>query len=666
MTSELMVDVPAGFLVSGNGRLVSNTTSGDRTVWHWVQDKPHVAYLVSLVIGKFDVVEIPHSRVPMKVWVPLGRGGDVMQTYGRTGEMIDLFEKRFGVPYPWDRYDQLLVKNFGSGGMENTSATTMYPTAVFDKAALLDGDLDGLISHELCHQWTGDMITCKSWEHIWLNEGWATYGSCMWNEERYGEDGYLDSMRSQFRVARRDRTTNEMAMVTPVWQNPGENFGRAANPYPKGASILHMLRMMLGDEVFWQGVQVYMNGHKFGEVETNDFRYAMEEVSGKGLEWFFEQWCRRPGCPELDVKVQYDGATRELLMSVDHIQHIDGRTPAMRFTLPVLAKSSKGCTVVEIPFTQKTTAFRVVLDGPPTVVAVDPYLHVLKTMTCDKPLTMWMAQVQEGPTIAVRHEALEALAKTDSSDTIVMLGAVIRDDSLRYTLRNTAADSLAKYGSPQAKELLLAIIAEKPAEARVRSHLVGKLEDCDKEKAVILLADFATHDESYDVRVAAINGLSHHKAKDHADLIVTLVDYSSQSDQVRNAALRAIGEFDDERGLDLAMKYAGYGYMDRARPTAIGVVRKLAKHDNDEAAEFLLKLLSDPESRTISAAGGALADLKDERAVDPLRAMSESNRDPALRERATGWLKALQEKGSGDESTPATSQPSRGRGPRGG
>jgi HEAT repeat protein len=300
------------------------------------------------------------------------------------------------------------------------------------------------------------------------------------------------------------------------------------------------------------------------------------------------------------------------------------------------------------------------------VVAVDPYLHVLKTMTCDKPLTMWMAQVQEGPTIAVRHEALEALAKTDSSDTIVMLGAVIRDDSLRYTLRNTAADSLAKYGSPQAKELLLAIIAEKPAEARVRSHLVGKLEDCDKEKAVILLADFATHDESYDVRVAAINGLSHHKAKDHADLIVTLVDYSSQSDQVRNAALRAIGEFDDERGLDLAMKYAGYGYMDRARPTAIGVVRKLAKHDNDEAVEFLLKLLSDPESRTISSAGGALADLKDERAVDPLRAMSESNRDPALRERATGWLKALQEKGSGDESTPATSLPSRGRGPRGG
>jgi HEAT repeat protein len=287
-------------------------------------------------------------------------------------------------------------------------------------------------------------------------------------------------------------------------------------------------------------------------------------------------------------------------------------------------------------------------------------------MTCDKPLTMWMAQVEDGPTIAARHEALEALAKIDSPDTIALLSALVRDDSLRYTLRNTAADALAQYGSPQAKEVILAIIAEKPAEARVRSHLVGKLENCDKEKAVVLLADFAAHDESYDARVAAINGLAHHQAKDQADLIVTLVDYPSQSDQVRNAALRALGEFDDERGLELAMKYASYGYMDRSRPTAIGVVRKLAKHDNDEAVEFLLALLNDPESRAVNAAGGALADLKVDRAADPIRAMSESNRDPALRERATAWLKTLQDKSAGDESASAASQPARGRGPRGG
>ncbi len=162
MTTELIVDVPAGFSVSSNGRLVGSLQDGDRAIWHYLQDTPHVSYLVSLVIGKFDIVRIPHSRVSMQVWVPEGLGDQVMQTYGRTGEMIDLMERRFGTPYPWDRYDQLVVKNFGSGGMENTSATTMYPTAILDERALLDSDLDGLIAHELAHQWTGDMITCKS------------------------------------------------------------------------------------------------------------------------------------------------------------------------------------------------------------------------------------------------------------------------------------------------------------------------------------------------------------------------------------------------------------------------------------------------------------------------------------------------------------------------
>jgi aminopeptidase N len=665
MTTELIVDVPADFLVSSNGRLMSNTTSGDRVVWHWLQDKPHVAYLVSLIIGKFDVVEIPHSRVPMKVWVPPGKGGDVLQTYGRTGEMIDMFEERFGVAYPWDRYDQLLAKNFHAGGMENTSATTMHPAAVYNKTALLDGDLDGLISHELCHQWTGDLITCKSWEHIWLNEGWATYGTAMWNEQRFGEDGYLDYIRGQFGVARRDRTTGEIPMVSPLWKNPDETFRRAGNPYPKGASIIHMLRTMLGDEVFWKGVQLYMNRHKFGVAETSDFRYALEEVSGKGLEGFFEQWCYRPGCPELNVKVQYDGATRELFVSVEQAQQIDARTPAFRFTLPVHAKTAKGWTVLDIDVAEKSTTYRATLDGPPSVVAVDPFLHVLKTMTCDKPLAMWMEQAKDGPTITAKHEAIEALGKNDSPDVIALLASIVRNDSLRHTVRNTAVDSLAELGSPQAKDTLLVIIKEKPLEARVRSELVAKLRDFDKDMAVPLLSDFAANDESYDARSQAINALAHHKATDQADLIVQLVEFQSQSDQVRNASLRALSELDDARGLDLAMKFAAYGYMDRSRPTAITTVGKLASHDKDKAVEYLLALLNDPESRCVSAAGSALAELGDERAVEPITKMSESARDPSLKERAAGWLKTLQEKkrGGGESAQSQPGEPGQGEGP---
>ncbi|MHC4141615.1 MAG: M1 family metallopeptidase [Planctomycetota bacterium] len=478
LTTELIVDVPSGLAVSSNGRLVSQRDDGQRAVWHWLQDKPHVNYLVVLVIGKFDRVEIPHARVPMHVWVPPGLGHQVMQTYGRTGEMIDVLERRFGYPYPWDRYDQVVVKNFGPGGMENTSITTMYPTAILDETALGDESLEGLISHELAHQWAGDLFTCKSWAHVWLNEGWATYGAALWFEHRDGEDGYLDSMRRNFgRLARRDKTTNEQAMVSNVYEGAWENFGRAANPYPKGGSILHMLRMMLGEEVFFEGLGLFMNRHALGVVETNDARYAMEEVSGLGLEWFFEQWCYRPGIPRLEVGIGYDGGTRELQVEVTQTQHIDDRTPAFRFMLPIYVETSAGTETFDLDVREKTVRWRTTLDGPPSLVAVDPWMHVLKTAAVDKPNPLWMEQVKQGPTIASRHAAIEALADRDTPQVVELLGRVITDESNRHTLRQTAVETLAGLSSKQARTALLAIAENGVADARVRAMLIEALED---------------------------------------------------------------------------------------------------------------------------------------------------------------------------------------------
>src|SRR5688572_20052583 len=148
--------------------------------FHWVQDKPHVAYLVTMVVGKFDIVDVGTPQLSMPVYVTQGQGKNVQATFGRTKDMVDFFNKTTGQTYPWARYAQLCVHNFGAGGMENTSATTLYESCVIQPDALLDHDLDGLISHELAHQWFGDLATCNSWEHIWLNEGFATYATHLW------------------------------------------------------------------------------------------------------------------------------------------------------------------------------------------------------------------------------------------------------------------------------------------------------------------------------------------------------------------------------------------------------------------------------------------------------------------------------------------------------
>jgi len=641
LTTELIVNVPSGYAVSGNGRLVSKRDDGNRAVWHYLQDKPHVNYLVAMVIGKYDIVKIPHRSVPMQVWVPQGLGHLVQGTYGRTGEMIDMFERRLGIAYPWDRYDQLLVKNFGSGGMENTTATTMYPTAVLDEAALADGDLQGLIAHELAHQWVGDMITCKSWTHIWLNEGWATYGAALWFEHRDGEDGYLDSMGRNYRRLRRDKTTNEHGMVSPVWEHAWENFRRGA--YPKGASILHMLRCMVGDEVFFDGVALYMNRHALGTVETDDFRYAMEEVSGLGLEWFFDQWCVRPGIPNLDVTVRFDAADRQLTVDVAQTQHIDERTPAFRFVLPIYVRTAAGVETFEIDVRETSVSLQRQLSGPPLFVAIDPWLHVLKSIEVDKPLAMWIAQVTDGPTIAARRAAIAELAEFDTPDTIRLLAGLIGDSSLRHTVRSSAVHTLAKYGSEQAKDMLLAAITSGIDDARVRADAIGKLDGYEAEQVTELLAEVAGGDTSYATRVAAIGALADLEATEHADLIVELVGFSSQHDKVRNAALSALAKLDDPRGLDLGIQYAAFGYTDRARPRAIATVGKLAEHDTDRAVPFLIALLDDPESRAAQAAGKALADIGDERAIEPIKAMSESHKSERRREMAEKWLKKLKE-----------------------
>ncbi|HRQ74480.1 MAG TPA: M1 family aminopeptidase [Phycisphaerales bacterium] len=646
LTTELIVDVPQEFQVSSNGRLMGQQLQPDGLMrWHWLQNKPHVSYLVTLVIGQFDIVHLPHSRVSMKVWAPLGTGHLVEQTYGNTGAMLDLFERRFGIRYPWDRYDQLIVKNFMAGGMENTAATTMYPTAIFDETALLDRDLDDLIAHELAHQWTGNLFTCKSWEHIWLNEGWATFSESLWAEEREGEDGYLDSIRNEFRIAEFDKTSGDLPMVSPIYAEADDVFGRIANPYPKGASIIHMLRMMLGEDAFWSGAQLYMSRHVHQVVETSDFRYAMEEASGRGLEWFFEQWCYRPGAPELEINVQYDGAARELVIAVEQTQQIDARTPAFRFNLPVHVKLGDDWHAFTIDVRERSVRFTRAIDRTPQVVAVDPFLHVLKTVKETKPLPMWVAQLEHGPTIVARHHAIAGIGKHDSPENIARLLAVAANDSTRHTLRNTAVTALAGLASPEARQALVNMLEAGVAEAKVRSHLVRALHEEKGDTFLDRLAVIASTDPSYATRVAAIHGLMRHKSKRHADTIAELVHFRSQHEEVRSAALVALVNMDDPRGLELAIQYAAYGNPDRARITAVQSVGNLWKHDPDRAVGFLLPLLHDPERGTAHAAGLALARIGDPRAIPPMRALAETHRDPSTRRAAAAWVEIIAKPG---------------------
>lgn len=416
LTSEVVVTVEAGFEVLSNGRLVSKekATAGvrggggvERVRWHWVQGKPHASYLITLAVAKFGVVEVggPGSARPgiaMPVYVPKGQEELARAMFGNTPRMMAFFERVFGEPYPWDMYAQGVVRDFTAGGMENTSATLLTSRLLRAKS---DGsgeprDEDETISHELAHQWTGDLVTCKTWGHIWLNEGWATYSEALWAEERAktdaggdeeaGRKAYTKMIRQWLRGQRLlnvSEAPKVSALVTNRYTNPDKLFERAEDPYSKGALVLHMLRVQVGDVAFFKGLKAYIQQLKFGQAETGDFRRAMERASGQSLSWFFDQWVMRPGIARVALDYQWDEGASTLEIGVEQTRTIDRLNPAYSFELPFYVKYADGsASWVYVDVSGKTGSMRAVLKGRPASIVVDPTTHVLMAFEIRTPL----------------------------------------------------------------------------------------------------------------------------------------------------------------------------------------------------------------------------------------------------------------------------------------
>lgn len=681
LATEVVMDVPRGVSVSANGRLIEHKTAENREIWHWLQEIPHVPYLVSVVAGNFQRTELPApvSGVPMAVWTRPAHAGMASATYANTDRMMGCFGRVFGRAYPWDRYDQLVVRNFGAGGMENTSATTMNSGALLDATALLEGDMDGLISHELCHQWTGDWMTCRSWEHIWLNEGWATYGTALWMEERDGVDGYYDSVLGSFGVAADDSGAGRgtpvvmpQAMCSRVYGSAGETFRRAANPYPKGASILHMLRRLLGDEVFFRGVRLYTARHGGKLVETDDFRACLEEVSGRSLEEFFAQWCFRPGCPLVKVAASYDAGLRILSLSVEQKSRGDAISP-MKFGLPILVRTALGERTLLIGVTGAITERQFELDGPPTMIVVDPMLDVLKVLEVTHAPALLIEQMKNGPTSSSRRQAARALRATDSQEVRDALAVVVRDPTMRWQMRVEALEALAVFGSPEGRATTRALFDELVAPTcgisaadaaqvchpQLRAKLADAVAVAPLTEALPRLESVLTGDAGYAPRIAAVAGIARLGSVDFPEQRATIVAsaltlegiakmlaVSTPNERVRAAALEAIGALNLAQFQERVLALAALGHGDRLRPTAVATLVKLSASPADSAARAiivtrLVELLDDSESRTRDAAGEALADLKATEGLTRLDTIAASHPDSEFRDRAAKWSKRI-------------------------
>lgn len=666
-TTEIVASVPAGFTVISNGRLVTHDSLGGSERFHWRQEREHVAYLMTLVVGKFDVVDVAPagSRVPMPVYVPPGTGELVPGTFGRTAQMVTLFERLFDEPFPWGKYAQVLVWNFAWGGMENTSATTLIDTTLLDRTSLLDGDEDGLIAHELAHQWFGDLITCRSWEHIWLNEGFATYSEKLWEQYRGStgdtlvtdDDAYLWGILQDMQDtsgADRGNDPFQPSMQCKCYSHPIETFTKEANPYSKGSAILHMLRERLGDEAFFAAIAVYLDRHAGRSVETYELRRAIEDVGGVSLQRFFEQWCKRPGVPRLTIRHEWKNDELALAVRIEQTQRIDGDSPAYAFTLPVWVRTASGEQWFEVPVDERVTELEFKLDSEPQAVVFDPRLTVLAEKRVLRPAeqeaVLWLTQLRDGPTLAARVEATRGLSiavaprRPDAPPHPLIVTAldalvsVVENPSLHYGLRQSAAEALGRManprlpaesdGEPEPADMpitfpdrnagaALAVLARGTIDdARVRRAVIeqlaraaapgGTVDETTRARVLALLSEVFHRNQSYGVRSAAVRGVGTMRARDGMELVRKGLQTDSFADSIRRSALRAVAEFDSAEALGEAIRRSVPGNQAFTRAAAAEAIGALAHHDEASAVAALSSMLADPEPRARSAAAGAL------------------------------------------------------------
>ncbi|MCA9243642.1 MAG: HEAT repeat domain-containing protein [Phycisphaerales bacterium] len=653
--TAMSVVAPAHLKVLSNGGLIGREELGAglaRTRYEMAH--PHASYLVSLVLGDFDLVTQTWREKPVEYWVPAGQAEGAIRTFGRTPDMLEYFSRQLDFEYPYEKYAQAVCYLFEWGGMENTSTTTLREDVVMDERAAIDKDLEGLISHELAHQWFGDLVTCRSWPHVWLNEGFATYMEAAWWEHSRGRDDYdYDIWKTMRGVARSDRGDAVAGVVFPQYDTPDDVFSRPlSNPYGKGASVIHMLRRELGDDLFWLCIQTYLKRFAWNEAETDDLRKVIEEVSGASYERFFRQWLIRPGVPHIKVKYEWDDEQSAVKLSLEQTQDLSADRPAFVVNVPVVCVMADGERLERvIAMRERKASITIPCDDEPTQVCVDPDLRVLAQWDIGLSVPMRIRQALDGPTAAARLAAIATLEEEDRDDVRQALADIVRDSGNFYGERVEAAAVLGRMAIAPARELLLQLVDDDAAmrEARVRAAIVAALGRYRSAAVAQKLLRFANSDPTYTVEERATQGLGRQDQTD--EIIQQLLDNTrktSHQDMIRRAAIGALAELDAESGIEAAFEVARDGAPSRGRPAGIRALGALGStYQTERVRRFLLGLLEDRDERVVGAAIGALGALGSVEAIDELQAYAGGAAPDSLRKRARDAIKRIRDDETG-------------------
>jgi len=618
-TLEMIATVPRGYRAIGNGRLVSRRVNARRktVTWHWRQDTAHPAYLISLVVGKLVELRDRAGKVPLHGYVPRGREAEGRELFKKTPFMIETFSKVFGYPYPYPKYAQSTVFDFTFGGMENTGATTLTVRALQTPEEAIDQTYETLISHELAHQWWGDLVTCRDWSEGWLNEGFATYSEIVFWEAEHGRDeadfARLEQMCSYLVE---DYGDYRRPIVETNFRYPSDIFDR--HLYEKGACVVHMLRATLGDSVWRRSLKRYLDRHAFGGVETSDLRRACEEESGRNLTWFFDQWLHRGGHPEIKVTREWDAESKSLLLTVEQVQEPDPVTPAV-FRIPMVLELAVGERRLRLPIDvkQRKETIQIPLPARPRYVALDPEHDIMKLMEFPRSEEELLYGLVESTFALERVRCARELAAYGNEGSIAALLRAARNDRF-WGVRIAALASLGEIGARHTGLVDRVADLAKGQRPRVRRAAAWALGWIGGAAAVKHLRRFVASEESKYNAGMALLGIARSKREDAFDIMLKELGGESHRDVLRQLIFDGLTSLKDPRAVPVLLDYTRPEYRNEAREAATKALGKLGIAEG-RVETRLIELLRDPWFRVRSAAARSLAKLKSTRAEAAIR-----------------------------------------------
>jgi len=641
-TSEVTCRVPEGMTVVSNGRLISSEKDAGTglTVVHWWQEQPHANYLITLVAGYFDKLEDKHKDTPLAFYTVPSESRDAASSFRDTKDIMEFFEQDIGVAYPWPKYYQICVNDFVAGGMENTSATTLTDNTLFTDATENIRSSQGLISHEMAHQWFGDLVTCKDWSHIWLNEGFATYYATLYDGHKdgretmlyglYGRNRQLTSMTNDFNpIVRRD------------YDAPREMFGYLA--YAKASMVIHMLRCQLGDDLYRNCIKTYLERHRYGNVVTDDLRQVIEELSGRSYDQFFDQWLYHAHFPEIEAAYTWDEKSKLAKVSIRQVQKLSDSVLLFDFPLAVRFEGPFGKADRSMHITDKEGDFYFPLDAAPTIVRLDPECSLLAKINLPLPRPMLFVQLTNQMDMLGRVEAIEQLADKGDKEAVSRLKQTLNHDDF-YGVRLEASKALRAIHTDEALEALLASTSQ--SDARVRREVSSDIGGFYRESAYAWTREMLTREKNPDILATGIRDLGGYARPDVHENLMQFLNGKSYRNELADASITAMRAQDDPAWIAPLLETLPAHETDftsRGFSMGLGTVAYLARNEDKKSQEreFLARYVTH-KKRTIRLASiMALGTLGDAGAIPVLEKYATASKETPEQRAAQQAIESL-------------------------